>query len=147
MSFFTSVWKFLWLTEEDPSDRDLLIWRITVSSFMSLIVLFVVFTLGGIWKLDGFAFASEIDDKIEVAIEPITERLTTIEDEQTVQGGYLRRLVKSDLERLIDREVLARCNATTSPEKRRIKDAIDAYQSDYKAVFGAEYLEPRCEDL
>ncbi len=114
---------------------------------MTLLAIFVIFSFGGIWHLDGFALAADVDTKIEQAIKPINDKLRTIEMAQTAQNGYLKHLVKSDLERLIDREILARCTASTSEEKQRIKDHIDAYQKDYEEVFGHEYDEPVCADV
>ncbi len=147
MSIVTSITKLLWMTEEDPDVRRVFLWRLVVSAFITSGVIFVVWAMGGLWGTQGFAFADDVEAKIAQAVEPVTARLTVIESEQTTQSGYLRRLVRSDLERLIDRELLARCNATTSAEKQRIKSAIDAYQQDYEAVFGDEYDEPACGDL
>ena len=147
MSIFTGAAKLLWLTEEDPDVRRVFLWRLVVSAFITTGVIFAVWATGGLYGTQGFAFADGVEAKIAHAIEPVTARLTTIETEQTTQSGYLKRLVKSDLERLIDREILARCNATTSAEKQRIKSAIDAYQLDYEDVFDDEYDEPVCDDL
>ena len=143
----SNMWKLLWLTEEDPSTRRVFLWRLVVSAFMTLLAIFVVFSFGGIWGLDGFALASDVDTKIVAALQPVNDKLYTIEQAQKAQNGYLKHLVKSDLERLIDREILARCNAATSVEKQRIKDHINAYQKDYKEVFGYEYDEPDCADV
>lgn len=139
--------KLFWLTDEAPGPHTLFCWRLVVSMFMTLILVFVVFAFGGLWKLGGFALADDIDTKVAEAIKPVNDRLTTIEAEQGTQSGYLKHLVKSDLERLINREVLARCQATDSVAKQRIKDHIDAYQKDYEEVFGHEYGEPDCEDV
>ena len=147
MSIVTSITKLLWMTEEDPDVRRVFLWRLVVSSFITSGVVSVVWAIGGLYGTQGFAFADDVEAKIAQAVEPVTARLTDIEDEQTTQSGYLKRLVKSDLERLIDRELLARCNATSSAEKQRIKSAIDAYQLDYEGVFGDEYDEPGCGDL
>lgn len=147
MSALTSIAKLLWITEEDPSKLRVFLWRLLVSAFLTLGVIFVVWAIGGLYGTQGFAFADDVETKIVQAIQPVTARLTDIETTQTTQSGYLRRLVKSDLERLIDRELLARCKATKSEEKQRIKSAIDAYQSDYEEVFGDEYDEPDCEQL
>lgn len=143
----TSITKLLWMTEEDPDVRRVFLWRLVVSSFITSGVVFVIWAIGGLYGTQGFAFADDVEAKIAQAVEPVTSRLSAIEKAQTEQSGYLKHLVKSDLERLIDREILARCNATTSAEKRRIKSAIDAYQKDYKNVFGDEYDEPACDDL
>ncbi|KKK73503.1 hypothetical protein LCGC14_2893170 [marine sediment metagenome] len=143
----SNMWKLLWLTEEDPSTRRVFLWRLVVSAFMTLLAIFVIFSFGGIWGLDGFALASDVDTKIVAALQPVNDKLYTIEQAQKAQNGYLKHLVKSDLERLIDREILARCNAATSVEKQRIKDHINAYQKDYKEVFGHEYDEPDCADV
>ncbi len=147
MSIFTNITKLLWLTEEDPSKQTIFLWRLVISAFITSGVIFAIWAMGGLYGTQGFAFAGDVEAKIAQAVEPVTARLTDIETEQTTQSGYLKRLVKSDLERLIDRELLARCNAMTSAEKQRIKSAIDAYQLDYEAVFGDEYDEPRCDDL
>lgn len=147
MSIFSEIGKLLWMTEQDPDVRRVFLWRLVVSAFITSGVLFAVWAMGGLWGTQGFAYADDIETKIAQAVQPVTARLTVIENEQTTQSGYLKRLVKSDLERLIDREILARCNATTSAEKRRIKSAIDAYQQDYSDVFGDEYDEPACDDL
>ena len=147
MSPVTSLAKLLWMTETDPNKLRIFFWRLVVSSFITSGVIFALWALGGLYGTQGFAFADDVEAKIAQAVEPVTARLTTIETTQTTQSGYLKRLVKSDLERLIDREILARCNATTSAEKQRIKSAIDAYQLDYEDVFGDEYDEPVCGDL
>ena len=143
----SNMWKLFWLTEEEPSRRRVFLWRLMVSTFMTLLAIFVIFSFGGIWNLDGFALAGDVDTKIAAAIQPVNDRLNGIETEQTTQSGYLKWLVKSDLERLIDREILARCNTTTRVEKQRIKSAIDSYQKNYKEVFGHEYDEPDCADV
>ncbi len=143
----TKLMKLFWLTDEEPSPRAVFWWRLIVSSFMTCTLAFVVFSFGGLWRLDGFAFASDIETKIAVALKPVASRLTKIEAEQTKQSGYLKHLVKSDLEQLIDREILARCQAMESSVKQRIKDHIDAYQRDYEEVFGHEYDEPDCADV
>ena len=143
----SNLWKLLWLTEEDPSGRRVFLWRLVVSAFMTLLAIFVIFSFGGIWGLGGFALASDVDTKIVAALQPVNDKLYTIEQAQKAQNGYLKHLVKSDLERLIDREILARCNAATSVEKQRIKDHINAYQKDYEEVFGHEYDEPDCADV
>ncbi len=147
MSIFTGIAKILWMTEEDPDVRRVFLWRLVVSAFITSGVLFVVWATGSLYGTQGFAFADDVQTKIAQAVQPVTARLTTIENEQTTQSGYLKRLVKSDLERLIDRELLARCKATKSAEKQRIKSAIDAYQREYKDVFGDEYDEPNCDQL
>ncbi len=139
--------KLFWITEEEPSTWTVALWRLVVSLFMTCSIVFVIWSFGYLFSLGGFAFADDVDIKIAQALTPVTARLNGIETVQTTQSGYLKRLVKSDLERLIDREILARCNATTSAEKQRIKSAIDAYQEDYSDVFGDEYDEPRCDDL
>jgi hypothetical protein len=135
------------MTELDPDTRRVFWWRLVVSAFITSGVVFVFWAMGGLYGTQGFAYADDVDTKIMRAVAPVNAKLKMIETEQTTQSGYLKRLVKSDLERLIDREILARCNATTSAEKRRIKSAIDAYQSDYEDVFETEYDEPECADL
>lgn len=147
MSFVTEVIKMFWLTEQEPSAWSVLIWRMVVSSFMTISIIFVIWSVGHLFGMQGFAFADDVNTKIAAAIKPMSDRLDGIETTQSTQSGYLKRLVKSDLERLIDREILARCNATSSAEKQRIKSAIDAYQEDYEDVFGDEYDEPRCAEL
>lgn len=147
MSLVTSAAKLLWMTETNPDKLRIFFWRLVVSAFITSGVIFAVWAMGGMWGTQGFAYADDVEAKIAQAVQPVTSRLTDIESEQTTQSGYLKRLVKSDLERLIDRELLARCSATTSAEKQRIKDAVDAYQRDYKGVFGDEYDEPGCDDL
>lgn len=147
MSILTVLTKALWLTEKDPDQWRLFWWRLLVSSAITFGCIFVLWSMGGIWGTQGFALAEDIETQISLALQPMNDRLRTIEDEQTTQSGYLKRLVRSDLERLIDREILARCNADSSAEKQRIKSAIGSYQDDYKAVFGAEYDEPECAEL
>ena len=147
MSIVTGIARLLWLTEEDPSKLRVLLWRLVISAFITTGVIFAVWAMGGLYGTQGFAYADDVETKIAQAIKPVTSRLTDIETAQTTQSGYLKRLVKSDLERLIDREILARCNASTSAEKQRIKSAIDAYQQDYNDVFDNEYDEPACGDL
>ncbi len=147
MSLVTSIAKLLWMTEEDPDVRRVFLWRLLISAFITAGVIFAVWAMGGLYGTQGFAYADDVETKIAQAIRPVTSRLTDIETAQTTQSGYLKRLVKSDLERLIDREIMARCNARTSAEKQRIKSAIDAYQLDYKDVFDNEYDEPACGDL
>ncbi len=142
-----SIVKFFWLTKEDPSGREVLIWRLVVSSFMLLAVLFVVWTLGGLFSLTGFAHTADVDNKIERALEPVTARLRSIETEQTVQSGFLKTLVKNDFARLIRNEVRARCKSTSSEEKERINAAIEKYQQDFKKAAAERYAEPDCEDL
>lgn len=142
-----SIAKLFWLTKEDPSGREVLIWRLVVSSFMLLTVLFVVWTLGGLFSLTGFAHTGDVDNKIERALEPITLRLTSIETEQTVQGDFLKTLVKNDFARLIRNEVRARCKSTSSEEKERINAAIEKYQQDFKKAAAERYAEPACEAL
>ena len=147
MSLVTSIAKLLWMTEEDPDVRRVFLWRLLISAFITVGVIFAVWAMGGLYGTQGFAYADDVETKIAQAIKPVTSRLTDIETAQTTQSGYLKRLVKSDLERLIDRELLARCNASTSAEKQRIKSAIDAYQLDYEDVFDDEYDEPNCDQL
>ena len=142
-----SIVKFFWLTKEDPSGREVLIWRLVVSSFMLLTVLFVVWTLGGLFSLTGFAHTADVDNKIERALEPVTVRLTSIETEQIVQGDFLKTLVKNDFARLIRNEVRARCKSTSSEEKERINAAIEKYQQDFKKAAAERYAEPDCEAL
>lgn len=142
-----SIVKFFWLAKEDPSRREVLIWRLVVSAFMSLTVLFVVWAFGGLFSLTGFAHADDVDTKIEQALEPLTISLTSIKQEQTVQGGFLKTLVKNDFARLIRNELRARCKSTSSEEKERINVAIEMYQQDYEVAAGDRYDEPDCENL
>jgi len=132
---------------EDADPRRVFYWRLTVSGFMGLLVLFITFAFGGVWHLNGFALASDVDTKIADAIKPIKDDVRLIKDEQTAQSGYLKQLVKSDFAARIDREVRARCSATTRDEKERIKSAIDTYQAGYKTVAGVKYDEPECDEL
>lgn len=141
------ILKFIAPPAEDASPRRVFYWRLTVSGFMVFLILFVVFSFGGIWRLDGFAMASDVDVKIAEAIQPINAKLVDIEITQTTQSSYLEQLVKTDFAVRIDREVRARCAATTREEKERIKSAIDTYQTGYKAVAGEKYDEPDCKNL
>lgn len=132
---------------ENASPRKIFYWRLMVSGFMGLLVLFIVFAFGGIWHLNGFALASDVDTKIAAAVKPINDKLNDIESTQVTQSTYLEQLVKSDFADRIDREVRARCSATTRDQKERIKSAIDTYQVGYKAVAGEKYDEPECDEL
>ena len=147
MSILTGIAKLLWLTEEDPSKLRIFFWRLLVSALLMLGALFVVWAIGGVYGTQGFAYADDVDMKITTAIAPINDTLEKIDRVQSTQSGYLERLVKSDLSRLIDNEVRARCSTTTREEKERIKAAIKSYQEDYKAVAEEEYDEPSCDEL
>jgi hypothetical protein len=147
MSPITSLVKLFWITEEDPSPWSVALWRLGVSAFMTASVIFVIWALGGMFHINGFALADDVDTKIEQAVKPINDKLETIETAQIAQNGYLEQLVKSDFAVRIDREVRARCSATTREEKERIKSAVDTYQEGYKKVAGEDYDEPECSEL
>lgn len=133
--------------DEDASQRRIFYWRLSMSAFVLLLLFHISHILGWVKGLDGVAFANGVDQQIEEAVKPITERLSAIEIEQNSQGGLLRTLVKSDFVRLINRELLAKCEATTRHDRERISSAIESYQTDYEVIFGERYEEPRCEDL
>ncbi len=147
MSDLSTALKFLWLTDEEPTRRQVFFWRLIVSCFMTVSVLFAVWALGGLSGASGLAYADDVDVKIQQAIAPVNTRLTSIESEQTVQGGFLKTLVKNDFARLIRSELRARCKSTSSEEKERINAAIVTYQEGYENAAGEKYEEPDCEDL
>jgi len=122
-------------------------WRLVVSLSILVLVGHIMWSMGVLWGLSGFAMADDIDKKIEVAIGPINNRLTKIETAQTAQSGFLKILVKNDFARLIRNELRARCKATSSEEKSRINAAIDTYQLGYEQAAGEKYKEPGCGDL
>lgn len=147
MSLTTSVMKLLWLTKEDPSRAEIRNWRLVISAALLSVLAFVAWALGFVWNTEGLAYAADVDKQIEKALEPVGDRLTAIELEQTVQGGFLKTLVKNDSARQIRNELRARCKSTSSEEKERINAAIEKYQADYKTAAGEKYDEPNCEDL
>lgn len=147
MTFPSSIMKLLWLAKENPSREERLKWRLVVSGTLLFLLLFVLWAIGGVWRTEGLAYAVDVDKEIKLALTPVGSRLTAIETEQTVQGGFLKTLVKNDAARLIRNEVRARCKSTSSEEKERINTAIEKYQTDYEKATGERYAEPDCEDL
>jgi len=138
--------KYLVVPEDDASPRRWLIWRLSVAG-TALMALFVgLCGLGWIPAVDGFAYAEDIDDKIEAALEPVNTRLTSIEDSQDVQGGYLMRLVKSDIAQDIHAEKTAWCRADDDHEKQRLREKLDELQYEYEKVAGEgkSATEPDC---
>lgn len=131
--------------------EDVFAWRVVVAIAVTLLFTallgFALWSTGWLLGLSGFAYADDVEEKIEQAIEPINTKLSAIDKSVTIQSGYLEQLVKSDFATRIDREIRARCSATTREEKARIKSAIDTYQQGYEAVAGDKYDEPDCEDL
>ena len=144
---FEKILSFIAPPGVGASPRKVFYWRLMISGFVLLLIVHISHISGFIPGFDGVAFAEDVDLKIERALEPINSDLKTIKNAQSKQSSYLVLLVKSDLSRLIDRELRARCSATTRDEKDRIKSAIESYQNDYEEVAGDEYTEPKCDEL
>ncbi len=147
MSMLTKILQLFFLTQEDPTRRQRQVWRLIVSTFMTITAIFILWTFGGLFGLSGHATADHVDKKVEKALEPVTRRLTSIEGSQTAQGVLLTVLVKNDFARLIRSELRARCNSTDSEQRERINSAIEKYQDEYKKVAGNNYDQPECTEL
>ncbi len=138
---------------KDADEERIQHYRILMSLFLVGTILMFAWFLGASPWSEGVAFADDVEVRIEAALEPVTERLTAIETEQTVQSGYLKSLVKSDLRDQIDRMVRSRCelNATDDQDddvaKDLINDTIANYQEQFEKVAGEDYNEPECTDL
>lgn len=138
--------KYLVPPEDDAGPRRWLVWRSSVAGVALIALLIGLAGLGWIPAVDGFAYAEDIDDKIERALEPVNLRLTSIEDSQLVSGLYLTRLVKSDIAQDIHAEKAAWCRADDSHEKQRLREKLDELQIEYEKVAGKgkAATEPDC---
>lgn len=132
---------------DGASEEEVRNWRYVVSASIFVLVIHILWSAGALFGFTGFAFADDVDSKIEEAIAPIEFRLDSIETAQTVQSGFLKTLVMNDFARLIRNELRARCASTDTDEKIRINAAIDVYQDGYEQAAGEKYDEPDCEDL
>ena len=136
---------------EDADPRRVFYWRLTVSGFMGLLVLFIIFAFGGIWRLNGFALASDVDTKIADAVRPIAESVASLKTTVESQGGQLRTSLQFDYAEKIRDAVQARCETDSNSEQRRISDTIERLQVAYQSVTrtkddpdGERYPEPAC---
>ena len=139
--------KWLIPPREDATNGHLHGWRwaVAVTAVCGLFIGMV--GLGWVPKLNGYAYAEDIDNKIENALKPVNDRLESIETSQTAQGNYLTRLVKSDIAQDIHAEKIAWCRADTSQEKQRLREKLDQLQDEYEeaAGVGKHATEPDCE--
>lgn len=118
-------------------------WRLTVSSAITVFALYVVWAIGLFSPVgfDGVAFASDIDAKIIVALEPVKLQLG-------VQDGYLKRLVKRDIREDIHAKCEELCDATEPRKRLRIRGDLEDLQDEHEKVAdGKRYPEPDCEEL
>ncbi len=149
MSKFLAYCRSLIPPGPDATAKQIFAWRCGVAStaVLGLLGVFVIFGALERVGVSGFARADDVDLKIKMALQPVTARLISIETSQMTQGGYIKRLVKSDISEEIHAEKLAWCKATTSQEKQRLRENLDDMQGEYEDVTGEgkHVTEPDCE--
>lgn len=130
----------------DAPNKVVLRWRWTVSAMLVVSMVFMVWALGGVPKIQGLAFASDlqeveakIDVKIQQALVPVNEKLEA-------SDKYLKRLVSKDIRADIFEKLTSYC-AATAGTKARLREELDTLQDEYEEATGNRYPEPRCEDV
>lgn len=119
---------------ENASPRKIFYWRLTCSGFMMVLLLFITFSFGGIWQLDGFALAGDVDMKITEAVRPITASVKALKITVESQGAQLRTSLQFDYAEKIRDAAQAKCETNSSAEQRRISDTIERLQVAYHSV-------------
>lgn len=128
-------------------------WRLSISCVAIVGLLHVLWACGWIPGFSGFAFADEVDQKIERALTPIKEEIGQAKAQAVANSKYLKTLVLAQHAETIRGLVRSRCNTNDAQEKERLNTLIESYQSQYMEVGGdgisngPRYQEPDCEDL
>ena len=75
MSVFKEIVQFFSPPEKDAAPEAILRWRLVISMFVFVCLLFGSWSFGLLPYSSGFAFAEDVDNKIAAAVDPINARL------------------------------------------------------------------------
>ena len=119
---------------------------------------FSVWAVGGLaWEdekgrvhgWEGFAFADEVDDKIDEAIDPIKKDVSAINDKLLDTNRKLDVLLRNQTREKIRTLVKQRCELPTDTRyyvRQSITDDINEAVTQYQELTGRTY-EPKCEEV
>lgn len=95
--------------------------------------------------LQGFANVNEVDDKVQIAVEPIRAQLGQITTQLAVQDGTLKSIRIDQLATKLRELKRTCCLAGSDHEVRaRMEREIESSQQEYRAITGERYPLPEC---
>ncbi len=95
----------------------------------------------------GFAWASDTDNKIKQAIEPIAQQQKIQGDKLDKVSALLTEQLAATVAAQIRLTISKRCKTTGYSEREELNREKDRLQDQYYAYKGQRYAEPLCGDL
>ncbi len=118
------------------------IWRV-------IFIVFLCFSMG--WLsfigLSGFARASEIDDKISKAVNPLAASVAQLASAVQSQSDAAREQTLALLRVAITDGLVKKCHAPKEETKAIYRHQVDEAQARYYKLTGSYYPEHSCSDL
>ena len=97
--------------------------------------------------LTGFVFATEVDDKIQSAVEPIRSELGNITRKLEASEQIQRRILTGQLAAQLRDLHRLKCSTGDDHVRMRMDRDIEDAQQEYRALVGEWYPLPACRDL
>lgn len=147
MGFLAKVFDSLFLIGIDPESMRK--WRITVSVFLAALLLFMIWALGSMSHLGqpGFAYASDIDRKIDSRLTPLVAEQAAQRALLTVVSNQLKDTLSEAKAAEIRGFAVKRCHEKLEPEKEVLNREIDRAQAEFFKQVERYYKIPSCDDL
>ncbi len=120
----------------------LILWR-------TVFLVFLAFSMGwlGFLGLSGFARASEIDDKIAKAVNPLAASVAQLASAVQSQSDAAREQTLALLRVAITDGLVKKCHAPKEETKAIYRHQVDEAQARYYKLTGSYYPEHSCADL
>jgi hypothetical protein len=130
----------------EPGERQaaarVVLWAIVVSH--------IAWACGWIPGLQGFAFASEVDDKIAEVVRPLERQLRGLERDVADVRKEQRAARVTALEGLLFETRRAQCSAIRDENREAMRfyaQRMDQLRAEYHGTTGREYAPASCSEL
>lgn len=138
----SEIWSLIW-GDATPIERA----RTARVAFRAAVVFHIVWACGWLPGWQGFARASDVDDKIEAAIDPIHKQLTEIDVKLSRSEDTQKLILQGQLTAQIRDLHRLKCTTTDDYTRSRMERDIEDAQQKYRALSGERYPMPACKDL
>lgn len=97
--------------------------------------------------VQGFVFASEVDDKIQSAVEPIRAELGQVAQKVARTEEISKRILVGQIAAQLRDLNRLRCTTSDHEVRRRMERDIEEGEQEYITLTGERYPLPACKDL
>lgn len=147
MQLLVKIFDTLFLIGSDPESQRK--WRVTTSLILLSLLLFMMWALGSMGHIGqpGFAYAADVDRRIDVRLQPIAQEQQGQRALLNVVSQQLKDSLSEGKSAEIRALALKRCREKSDVEKEDLNREIDRKQAEFFKLVERYYRIPECGAL